>query len=346
MTALTLQISKISDLYSHKKHKRHNWKSRVIWEDVVDSYRWQSDLTRDLRCLHVSGVLSQAVLLCSAGVWGWWVWGELFQEAFWRWRGQVGHYILQASRGWWWKKSIIWFGGWVGWRRRGDNKLALWDGWRWSGQLNGGRNWNISTWDVRWELTSLQSLLRLWWVVLCTSHRAWNMWTNRSLRRLFCFTSVGGSGWCSHSGLHSCQCGLLVEKFLNVGPCRALGLSDGAAFLQGPRGVVELLPQGFQVTITLMPVRVGNEGKQLGGAERPRDALRFWLGALRWARTHAAGTIVVHLSFWCRGASIDVRVLWVQGASTGNHWFPVHYRQTGNKLFKTVIWEEINSLSH
>lgn len=104
---------------------------------------------------------------------------------------------------------------------------------------------------------------------------------HRSLCCLLCFTSIGGSGWCSHSGLHSCQRGLLIEEFLNVGPCGTLRFSDGAAFLQGPRGIVELLPQGFQVTFTLVSVGVGNEGKQLGGAEGPGDTLCFWLGALR-----------------------------------------------------------------
>ncbi|KAF3842063.1 hypothetical protein F7725_024014 [Dissostichus mawsoni] len=93
------------------------------------------------------------------------------------------------------------------------------------------------------------------------------------------------------------QGGLLVEEFLNVGPRRTLGFSDGAAFLQRPGGVVELLPQGFQVAIVLVPVG-------LGGAEGPGGALRFGLGDLRWTGTHVVGSVVVDLRFKGRGAAV------------------------------------------
>lgn len=208
---------------------------------VLESYRWQSDLSGDLRCLHVKGVLSQAVLLCSTGVGGWWVRGEFFQESIWRWWRQVGHDILWANRGRWWEQCIIRPGGWVGWRRRGDYVLPLYNCCSRFGLFRRSWNVNISTWDVGRGLTSLLSLSGLWWVGLCSTQRA----RNRPLCCSLCLTSKGGCGWCSYSRLHSCQCGLLVEEFLDVGPCRTLRFGDGATFLQRPGGVVQLLSQGF-----------------------------------------------------------------------------------------------------
>lgn len=76
-------------------------------------------------------------------------------------------------------------------------------------------------------------------------------------------------------GFHGSQSGFLIEQLLDVGSSRALRLCDGAAFLQGPGGVVQPAAQGLQVGITGIPVRVGQEGEELGGAERP------WGGAFR-----------------------------------------------------------------
>lgn len=73
---------------------------------------------------------------------------------------------------------------------------------------------------------------------------------------------------CLHGdGFHSSQSGFLIEQLLDVGSSRALRLRDGAAFLQGPGGMVQPAAQGLQVGVARVPVRVGQEREELGGAE-------------------------------------------------------------------------------
>lgn len=71
----------------------------------------------------------------------------------------------------------------------------------------------------------------------------------------------------SRDSLHCSQSGPLIQQLLDVGAIRALGLSNGAAFLQWPGGIGELFPQRFQVGVTLVAVGVGQERQQLGGAQ-------------------------------------------------------------------------------
>ena len=54
----------------------------------------------------------------------------------------------------------------------------------------------------------------------------------------------------------------LVQQFLDVGPLGALWLCDGAALLQGPRGVAKATAQNLEVSIALVAQRgVGCSGR-------------------------------------------------------------------------------------
>lgn len=94
-------------------------------------------------------------------------------------------------------------------------------------------------------------------------------------------------------GFHGSQRGLLIEQLLDVGPSGALGLRNGAALLQGPGGVVQPAAQSLQVGVAGAPVGVGDEGEELGGAERPRGGAlsRLCSDDFRVTRTSA-----VHLT--------------------------------------------------
>lgn len=116
----------------------------------------------------------------------------------------------------------------------------------------------------------------------------------------------------------------MVEQFLNVGPRWTLRFGDGASLLQGPGSIVKFFSKRFQVPIALVPVGVGNEGKQLGGAEWPGNAFRFRLRPLGRVGSSTISSAVVHFRFWGGGSAFQVRVFRVGGASTWDDRFSIN----------------------
>lgn len=231
--------------------------------------------------------------------------------------GWAGLLHACSSRGRWGEAGLVRSRGRVGWMGRGGELLSvsLWDGW-WGSLLCWG--WEVVVRGGRRDFTHLQfHTSRL--AALPNNLGTWNTRQRPSL--LLYNLGCGGRG---EDGLHGSQRGLLIKQLLDVGPCGALGLCDGAAFLQGPRGIVQLLPEGLQVPVTLMAVGVGDEGQQLGGAEGTGGALCLPLLAL--GRGDMGGP-VVHLRGLVWGVSLlAVRIFWVLGASAGDHRLTVHFR--------------------
>lgn len=289
-----------------------------------DSYRWQGDLACDLWRLHAEGVLSQDLLLSPTGVRWRWVRGELLQETFRGRRRQVGHRVVQAGGGRRRRQreeGVFRPGGGVRRRGRRDDELALRHDRERFGLLGGRRGCG----GVGWGLRALRSLARLGLGCLRAAHGTRNSRPRRPVGCLVGFAGVDRSGRCGHGGLHRRQGGLLVEELLNVGARRAFRFGDGAALLQGPRRVVEFFPQGLQVTVALVPVRVGDEGEELGGAEGPGDALSLGLGTLGVAGPDAVASVAVRFGFRGGRAAVQVGVFWLEGAPAGNHRFAVNY---------------------
>ena len=84
--------------------------------------------------------------------------------------------------------------------------------------------------------------------------------------------------------------------------------------------MVQLLPQSLQVPVALVPVRVGDEGEQLGGAQGPGGAL-----CLRGLCCRSAGPLIQLGGLWV--SSLGVRRSWDNRLTV--HWGGENERHYG-----------------
>ena len=262
----------------------------LIFGDHILSY-WNAhrrnwDLTHDLRRLQVAGVVSM-LHLPTAGVW----WGGVRGELLWK--------VVVVD----WGRTRLLFlvlqGGAQGAARGGVR-----DGWA-RGQ--GGRSQGV--------LRALSEQL-----VVIDIHPAIPVVVYPRLNICLRWTD------CLHgNGFHSSQSGLLVEQLLDVGSGRAFGLRDRTAFLQGPGCVVQPASQGLKVRIAGVPVRVGQEGEELGGAERARRGSFCRLSTDPFAITQT--TVVSLAPVRHTGPRIQASVVWgdrLLPPAGREDWLPVH----------------------